>query len=353
MKRYIGIVLTIILSITALSACGQSLEEQWQEQYDLGIRYLSEGNYEEAIIAFTAAIEIDPNRAEAYVGRGDAYVASGETVENLATALEDYEAALSIDSTFVDIYIKIARIYDLQDNFEQAEKTLEKGLEITGDERLDEFLKQIAPSNFETFEGYVRFENADNAIQKAAVDLVTKASDGATWEELFYFLESQYESDLPEFYVEHAGWKIHYAPGFIEMRQENGKAFSYDFGSPDSYVSGHTKSWNWCGELARYLVYPWIEEGVVLGGPGSGFFVSITEEGLYDGLGYSEIYNVEDGSIWRERWHSTTYENGYCIYNNNLKDPYPNTKLDYQNPAKNVSGNYENYEDFAKNELWD
>ena len=42
----------------------------WQEQYDLGVRYLAEGNYEEAIIAFTAAIEIDPNRVEAYMGRG-------------------------------------------------------------------------------------------------------------------------------------------------------------------------------------------------------------------------------------------------------------------------------------------
>lgn len=49
----------------------------------MGVRYLSEGNYEEAIIAFTAAIEIDPKRAEAYVGRGDAYVLSENAVENL------------------------------------------------------------------------------------------------------------------------------------------------------------------------------------------------------------------------------------------------------------------------------
>lgn len=46
-----------------LTACGRSAEVNWQEQYDLGVRYLTEGNYEEAIIAFTAAIEIDPNRA--------------------------------------------------------------------------------------------------------------------------------------------------------------------------------------------------------------------------------------------------------------------------------------------------
>lgn len=50
----------------------------WQEQYDLGVRYLSEGNYEEAILAFSAAIEIDPMRSEAYIGLADAYVGQGE-----------------------------------------------------------------------------------------------------------------------------------------------------------------------------------------------------------------------------------------------------------------------------------
>ena len=56
-----------------LCACGQSAEAAWQEQYDLGVRYLSEGNYEEAIIAFTAAIDIDPKQPDAYLGLADVY----------------------------------------------------------------------------------------------------------------------------------------------------------------------------------------------------------------------------------------------------------------------------------------
>ena len=54
--------LILLVVLLCLSACGQSAESTWQEQYDLGVRYLSEGNYEEAIIAFTAAIEIDAAR---------------------------------------------------------------------------------------------------------------------------------------------------------------------------------------------------------------------------------------------------------------------------------------------------
>lgn len=70
MRRICSWFLTIVL-VLGLCACGQqgggAGGDDWQSQYDLGVRYLSEGNYEEAVIAFTAAIEIDPNRPEAYV----------------------------------------------------------------------------------------------------------------------------------------------------------------------------------------------------------------------------------------------------------------------------------------------
>ena len=59
----------------------------WQSQYDLGIRLLGEGKYQEAIIAFTAAIEIEPSRAALYAARGDAYMAMG--AEGLGTAGAD------------------------------------------------------------------------------------------------------------------------------------------------------------------------------------------------------------------------------------------------------------------------
>lgn len=62
-------------SITAEPASASALT--WQDQYDLGIRYLSEGNYAEAIIAFTAAIDIDPKNSTAYLGRAQATVFSG------------------------------------------------------------------------------------------------------------------------------------------------------------------------------------------------------------------------------------------------------------------------------------
>lgn len=81
--------------VLGLCACGQSAPT-WQEQYDLGVRYLEESNYEEAIIAFTAAIEIDPSRAEAYIGRSDAYLRSSNTDENSEKARLDYMTAMTL-----------------------------------------------------------------------------------------------------------------------------------------------------------------------------------------------------------------------------------------------------------------
>ena len=137
------------LLLSVLCACGQSAPT-WQEQYDLGVRYLSEGNYEEAIIAFTAAIEIDPKRAEAYVGRGDAYISSGETADNLTAALADYEAALELSPGDVELYVKLADVSDRLGDSEAAAAWRAEGYELTEDERLAPVCDHDwAPANYQ------------------------------------------------------------------------------------------------------------------------------------------------------------------------------------------------------------
>ena len=71
MKRVAAMV---VLAVLLLAGCAGELMT-WQEQYDLGMRYLNESNYEEAILAFTQAIEIDPKNVEGYLGRAEAYAA--------------------------------------------------------------------------------------------------------------------------------------------------------------------------------------------------------------------------------------------------------------------------------------
>ena len=91
--RKIAALLTALALVLGLCAC-TAAQSTWQEQYDLGVRYLSEGNYREAIIAFNAAIEIDPKRADAYIGLADAYVAQGD-MEQARQVLADALAVVS------------------------------------------------------------------------------------------------------------------------------------------------------------------------------------------------------------------------------------------------------------------
>ena len=105
MKKLFSILLAALLLLT-LAACSKAPEADsadgapgWQTQYDLGVRYLSEGNYEEAILAFEAAIKIDPKNADAYRKLAEAYEKTGDedaalrTLETGAEATGDRELA--------------------------------------------------------------------------------------------------------------------------------------------------------------------------------------------------------------------------------------------------------------------
>lgn len=92
-KKITAFLLAFCLALS-LCACGQEeTPATWQGQYDLGVRYLSEGKYEEAILAFNAAIEIDPKQEKAYLSLSEVYVALGDTEMAIAT-LDRAAAAL-------------------------------------------------------------------------------------------------------------------------------------------------------------------------------------------------------------------------------------------------------------------
>jgi len=147
--------LGVIIIIAFLVSCGQKVLT-WQEQYDLGVRYLEERNYEEAIIAFTAAIEIDPRQAMVYVGRGDAYIGSGETEENLAAALVDYEQAIELDETNAEAYLRLANVYIFRSDYDKAWEVLQQGLEKTGDnEQLVAKLSEIGHSESNDYSKFI------------------------------------------------------------------------------------------------------------------------------------------------------------------------------------------------------
>lgn len=188
MKKILAFICSFIFLSTILSACTQEKNVTGTESailaegmsaadyLDLGIKYLSEGNYEEAIIAFTAAIDIDPNNTDAYLGRARTYVAEAkasapegieivdwpeELIALYKQAENDYLKAISIDQQLVDAYLELTDLYMEQGEIEKALNLLQEGFGATGDISLQARQQELFQS--EPLEGYPKMERQDNS----------------------------------------------------------------------------------------------------------------------------------------------------------------------------------------------
>lgn len=92
--KFICIVLGIILcaEVSAFAFQIKTDHSSYSKNLDLGNKYLLVMDYDNAVTAFSRAIEIDEMSTDAYIGRGDAYKALGDYVK----AWSDYEKAEEI-----------------------------------------------------------------------------------------------------------------------------------------------------------------------------------------------------------------------------------------------------------------
>lgn len=154
MKRIFGI---LLIAICFFTSCGKDIVA-WQEKYNLGTKYLAESNYEEAVVAFTAAIKIDPKQPTAFIGRGNAYAMLDDNFEK---AIADYEQALTLDKSSIEVYIGLSDIYLCKEDIEKAETILDEGYAKTKDDRLSKRKKEIMELNFSV---ELNFERRDHSL---------------------------------------------------------------------------------------------------------------------------------------------------------------------------------------------
>lgn len=183
-------------------------------------KYLSDGNYEEAIIAFTAAIEIDPKRAEAYAGLSDLYRAVGD------------------DDMF--------------------RRTLQKGYDATADMVLYDKLK--SSSQFYMRYGFSFFNQLKPEQRKFISDLVDVIINGdkdSAWEMLE---NTPWEENHTTLYTECDQVRIgvNSETNRIEIRPRNGIGYYCSAGKTAddwtwrNYGTGACENWTWNGEHSLY-----------------------------------------------------------------------------------------------------
>ncbi len=113
MKSKLKFIIPIAIAVIAIIVAALCIDFTPQERADVSSimstaqKYLIENQYEQAIAEFNKVIEIEPKNVDAYLGLAEAYVGIGDT--------------------------------------EKAIEILEKGYEITGDDRLKEMLNKLLP----------------------------------------------------------------------------------------------------------------------------------------------------------------------------------------------------------------
>ena len=87
----------VALLVLLLGRSRRAAEAAWQEQYALGMQYLSEGGYEAAAAAFAAAVDIDPKQPGAYTRLADARLEMGDREAAMEALEEGYARTKSSD----------------------------------------------------------------------------------------------------------------------------------------------------------------------------------------------------------------------------------------------------------------
>ncbi len=165
MKRILSLLITIVVLVTAFTACSQSIEKMSAaELLDIGEKYLLEMNYEKAVVYFDRLIEVEPKNPRGYTGLAETYIAQGNTdkavavLENgfeqlsgdreyLKDVADIYENIINNEPENSDAYLGIAAIYHALDDKEKAINILQKGLDKLPDDKkiAEQYYKLIIP----------------------------------------------------------------------------------------------------------------------------------------------------------------------------------------------------------------
>ena len=116
----------IALLLITVSACTKAPE---LTALETAAKYMEEGEYGKAIESYSALISEDSNNPEYYIGRAQAYAASGLD-KSLWSAKSDYISALTLNDQDADAYLGLADVYVQMNDYASAEALLLNRIEV-------------------------------------------------------------------------------------------------------------------------------------------------------------------------------------------------------------------------------
>lgn len=184
-KRAVSVLAVMLVVFGLLTGCGKSVEKQIAEQLELGNKYLTESDYEQAIVAFNKVIELDPKNVQAYEKIADSYIGldkKEEAVDILcqgvstiteAEAGEDWQAlkerAVTLCEELLQTYLGINA--DEANRYYEQLKQLDEAKAAQYEKELQQaFAKEKVKSNYEDSLKNARAQIAGDAWETLSVD---------------------------------------------------------------------------------------------------------------------------------------------------------------------------------------
>ncbi|MCR5738426.1 MAG: zinc-ribbon domain-containing protein [Lachnospiraceae bacterium] len=313
-------ILTLLVIIYVRS---NSPEHRLQEQLDLGYKYLSELDYDRAIAAFEAAIDIDPNSAEAYQGLIDAYAGSGDT-DGILQAYEWASENLGkndlkeIRETVTDAFV------------DAIDRTVAEGDYDTAMELADDLSEIDSKTADRTLQDVIEKQNSEesnggmeNVVDGESTDEGMELIDSGNYSEAFDYYSGLIEQN-PSSTDPYIACAVVYlaSDDSISALQilENGIRLGADAQTlllVEDYIRDNTIPVSCAGTH--------IENGGVIDDAASGWSVTTFDEygnkiSFEKHLDNSEVCNVTYDMDGNELIRSNTYDGGYNIYSRSYNE---------------------------------
>lgn len=169
-RRILAVIMGIFLTVY-LFGCGQvqfgiegaaGKQQGFIEQLELGKKYLAEGKYEEAVVAFNKVIELNEKEIQAYTGLIQAYQRTGDA-ERIETAIQQGISVQSENSYEMSTDDRLDFLLTAKSYYSEK-GNLEKSIELL------ETLTKIQPDNaefsMELLDTYLQLDNSEQSFGK-------------------------------------------------------------------------------------------------------------------------------------------------------------------------------------------
>ena len=134
-KTVAAVVCALLVLLLLFAAVNMTPSARLSRQLELGQRYLTELDYEAAVLEFTKAIHIDARSEPAYMGRAEAYLGLGE----YQLAVDDYTVVIEeLNPENAQAYAGRSQAYTGLGDAERAAADAARADELGGGQTADE-----------------------------------------------------------------------------------------------------------------------------------------------------------------------------------------------------------------------